>query len=254
MRFKQLYFLTIICLLCYSCSYKQQHVLFEQKTPSATDNATLSAPPAPYQIKADDQLQIRNLQDPRGFANESSGAAGGQNNSLGQNFQVEEDGNVALPVLGHVKVAGLTRYQAAKKIEQLLRDSALVDPIIELKILNLKVTVFGEIKSPGNFGLVKENTSLIDVLGQGGGLSNSADEKHIKIIRADKSGPKTIWVDLSDINILNDPKIILQDKDIIYIAQNKRAIRDDKLQNFTTLVQPTILIFNTALIIYSLFR
>jgi polysaccharide export outer membrane protein len=153
-----------------------------------------------------------------------------------------------------VPVAGLTRYEAANKIEGLYRDSLLKNPIIELKILNLKVTVLGEIKNQGNFNLVKEKTTLIDIIGQAGGLSNTADEKNIKIIRSDKQGQKTIWVDLSNINILNDPKIILQDNDIVYIAQNKRAVRDDKLQNFTTLIQPSVLIFNTALIIYSLFR
>jgi polysaccharide export outer membrane protein len=248
MRFKHLYFTALICLLLYSCSYKQQHALFEQKSPEQAASSTQQAPPSVYRIKTDDILQIRNLQNYKAFANE------GGAEPAPQTFQVEEDGRVTLPIIGHVPVAGLTRYEAANKIEGLYRDSLLKNPIIELKILNLKVTVLGEIKSQGNFNLVKEKTTLIDVIGQAGGLSTAADEKNIKIIRSDKDGPKTIWVDLSNINILNDPKIILQDNDIVYIAQNKRAVRDDKLQNFTTLIQPSVLIFNTALIIYSLFR
>jgi polysaccharide export outer membrane protein len=259
MRFKILCILSITAILCYSCSYKQQHVLFEQKSVPQTDNATPNniAIPA-YRIKPDDILQIRNLQSTKYLVDEgitSTGGGGGNNTATitGQTFQVEEDGKVTLPVIGHVPVAGLTRYEAAKKIEGLYRDSLLKNPIIELKVLNLKVTVLGEIKSQGNYPLLKDKTTLVEVIGQAGGLTNGANEKNIKIIRGgDKNNPVT--VDLSDINVLSDPKIILQDNDIVYIAQNRRAIRDDKIQNFSTFVQPSLLILNTALIIYTLFR
>ncbi|QKJ30425.1 polysaccharide biosynthesis/export family protein [Mucilaginibacter mali] len=195
-------------------------------------------------------MQIRNLQDYKAFGN----SAGVSTASAQLTFQVEEDGNVSLPVLGHVPVAGLTRIEAQRKIEKLYRDSSLVNPLIELKIANLKVQAFGEIKTQGNFTLTKEYTSLIDIIGQAGGLTPAADEKHVKIIRHEKTGIRETYIDLSDINILSDPRIFLQADDIIYIAKNKRAVRDDNLQNVTTLIQPSILIFNTALIIYSLFR
>lgn len=251
MRFKS-FFLLALTILCYSCSYKQQHALFRQngqKNADTTSQVTHTA----YRIQPEDILQIRNLQGIKYLDGSSSNAAGGSS-SAGESFQVEEDGKVTLPVLGHIPITGLTRYEAAKKIEQLYRDSLLNNPIIELKILNLKVTIFGEAKSTGIFQLKKENTTLIDILGEAGGLSASADEKHIKIIRNDKPSPEVIWVDLSNINVLTDPKIRLQNNDIIYIAQNKRAIRDDKIQNLSSLVQPSLLIFNTALIIYTLFR
>lgn len=253
MRYKILLFLIIAGLLCHSCSYKQEHVLFEQKT-AAT--AQQQAPVLePYKIKPDDILQIRNLQNIKYLANDNPvNGATSATASEGQTFQVEEDGRVTLPVIGHVPVSGLTRSEAAKKIEKIYRDSLLNNPIIELKILNLKVTVLGEVKTQGNFPLIKEKTTLIDVIGQAGGLSQTADEKTIKIIRGGQQNPQTIWVDLSDVNILSNPKIILQDNDVIYVAQNKRAVRNDKLQNFSTVAQPTLLILNTALILYTLFR
>lgn len=254
MRFKILCFLGIIVSLCYSCSYKQQHALFERKSAPRSDSAAAQISEYIYRIKPDDVLQIRNLQNKKYIVDDNTSGGGSSGASSGQTFQVEEDGRVTLPVIGHVDVAGLTRYEASKKIEKLYRDSLLLNPIIELKILNLKVTVLGEIKSQGNYPLVKEKTSLIDVIGEAGGLTNNANEKNIKIIRGDKNNPKEIFVDLSDIRTLSDPKIILQNNDIVYIAQNKRAIRDEKLQNFSTVVQPSLLIFNTALIIYTLFR
>lgn len=250
MRIKFLYLLTIICL-CYSCSLKQKHALFESKLPAQTGaNAEQLTPPV-HRIKPDDIIQIRNLQDYKAFANNS---AAGAVAPVALTFQVEEDGNITLPVLGHVPISGLTRIEAQRKIEQLYRDSSLANPLIELKITNLKVQAFGEIKTQGDFILSKEHTTLIDILGEAGGLTAAANEKNVKIIRHDKTGLKETYIDLSNINTLTDPRIFLQAGDIIYVAQNKRAIRDDNLQNMSTLIQPSLLIFNTALIIYTLFR
>ena len=85
-------------------------------------------------------MQVRNLQDIKYItydapvsANTTSGTA-----SLGQVFQVEEDGTVALPALGRVQVTGLTRVEAQKLIEDLYRKNLLKDPIIELKMVNLE--------------------------------------------------------------------------------------------------------------------
>jgi polysaccharide export outer membrane protein len=255
MRYKNLFFLSITCLLAYSCSYKQQHALFQQNTSQQNGNALAQVSAPPYYIKVADILQIRNLESYKYLSgNDGTSGGGGGGDASTQTYQVEEDGKITLPVIGHIPIAGLTRFDAAKKIERLYRDTLLKNAIIELKVLNLNVRIFGEIKTEGNIPLIKDKTTLIDVIGQAGGLNSAADEKNIKIIRGNNNGQEVILVDLSDINTLSDPKILLQANDIVYIAKNKRAVRDDKIQNFSTLVQPSLLIFNTALIIYTLFR
>jgi len=244
-----------------SCSYKQQQVLFQQPgtaPDSALNNpANAGAGTSDYHIKSQDILQIRNLQNAKYIVDDApvsttAGAGGGGVASQGQTYQVEDDGTVALPVIGHVPIAGLTRAEAQKQIEDLYRKNLLKDPIIELKITNLKVTILGEIKAQGNFPLVKDRTNLVEMIGEAGGLTDRADEKTIKIIRGDPKHPQVTQVDLSKVNTLADPKIILQNNDIIYIAQNKRAIKNDQLQNLSTTIQPALIILNTALIIYTL--
>jgi polysaccharide export outer membrane protein len=245
-------------LTCTSCSFKQQQVLFKQQR-SLSDSSQISQAgsgngTSDYRIHSQDILQIRNLQSTRFIVDEGSSAAtgGGTGVSQGQMFQVEDDGTVALPVLGHVAVIGLTRAEAAKQIEDLYRKNLLKDPIIELKITNLKVTILGEIKGQGNFPLIKDKTNLIEMIGEAGGLTEKADEKNIQIIRGDPKNPQITKVDLSKITTLADPRIILQNNDIIYISQNKRAAKNDQLQNFSTTLSPILLVFNTALIIYTL--
>ena len=257
--------LLLICIFCItvfatSCSYKQNQILFEKNTPVTDTSSQRSAVGlSSYRIQPQDVLQIRNLQNIKYIVDEVPvsvlGSGGGQvSSSQGQTFQVEEDGSVALPVIGHVQVGGLTRIQATKLIEDLYRKNLLKDPIIELKVVNLKVTLLGEVKSPGNFPLVKDRTTLVELLGQAGGLTAAANEKHVKIIRGGKTGQKVTEIDLNNLSSISDPNAILQNGDVIYVAQNKRAIRSDNLQGFTTIMQPALLLLNTALIIFTLSR
>lgn len=248
-----------------SCSYKQDQLLFEQRNRLDSAAQKNTADIINYRIKPQDLLQIRNLQNINYISDapaaESSsgggtGSGGGSSGgaSQGQTFQVEEDGAVILPVIGHVPVAGLTRQEATKKIEDLYSASLLKNPIIELKIVNLKVTILGEIRTQGNFPLVKDKTTLIEMIGQAGGLTDKANAKNIEIIRGSQSHPTITRVDLSNINSLSDPATILQNDDIIYIAQSKRAARTDNLQNFSTILQPALILLNTVLIIVTLTR
>ncbi len=254
------YGLLAITLVFGSCTFKQQQVLFQQPN-GIVENVEpakqrVGSGTSDYQIRSQDILQIRNLQSTKYLVDDGGGTGGGgaSNTAQGQSFQVEDDGTVVLPVIGHVVVGGLTRVEAAKQIEDLYRKNLLKDPIIELKIINLKVTVLGEIKNQGNFPLVKDKTNLVEMIGEAGGLTDKANEKDIKIVRGDPKHPEVTQIDLSKIETLADPRIILQNNDIIYIAQNKRAIKNDQLGSFSTTVSPILIVLNTALIIFTLIR
>ena len=245
-----------------SCSYKQDQLLFQQKQGFDSISTTTLTPMVHYHIQPQDILQIRNLQNisyiigdaPSATTSSGGSASGGGSSLQGQDFQVEEDGNVALPVIGRVQVAGLTRQEAANKVEELYKKSLLKDPIIELKIVNLKITILGEIKTPGNYQLIKDKTTLIELIGEAGGLTDKANETNVEIIRGDPAHPNVIRIDLSNIKSLSNPNGILQNGDIIYVAQNKRAIQSDKISTFSTIIQPALIILNTFLIIFTLAR
>jgi polysaccharide export outer membrane protein len=170
-----------------------------------------------------------------------------------QSFQVDDDGTVILPAIGRIKIAGYTSIEAQKVVEDAYRKNVLVNPVIELKIVSLKITMLGEIKGQGNYQLTKDHTKLIEMIGLAGGITEKADETNVKIIRGNEKNPKVILVDLGNIQSINDPRTILQNGDIVYIAQNKRAVRIDNQQTFlSTVFQPALLLFNTALIIFTL--
>jgi polysaccharide export outer membrane protein len=258
--FRKVYVYPIIFLIifCSSCSNRQYQVLFEKKNAISTDSTEnkLAVTLDQYHIQPQDILQIRNLQDIDIIATKSStgeGGAGG-NATAGQTFQVEEDGTVKLPAIGSIKVEGLRRIEAQKLIEDTYAKELLKNPIIELKIVNLKVTALGELKAQGNYPLTKDKTTIVELIGQAGGLTDRADERHVKIIRGTEQNPKVVEIDLNNIQSINSPNSVLQNGDIVYIAQNKRAVRNDNLQNFSIIVQPALILFNTALIILTLAR
>jgi polysaccharide export outer membrane protein len=251
-----IFFINLSVVFFSSCSVKQSQILFDKKGSPDSIAATPVTPVtgASYKISPQDVLQLRNLQNIKYIVDDvSSGpSASGGGGAQGQTFQVEDDGNVALPVIGHVHIAGLTRAEAAKLIEDLYRKNLLKDPIIELKIINLKVTLLGEVKSQGNFPLVKDRTTLVDLIGQAGGLTEKANERNVKIIRTNHQKTEVTYIDLRDINSLTNPAIILQNNDVIVVAQNNRAVRTDELQNFSSIIQPALIVLNTALIIFTL--
>jgi polysaccharide export outer membrane protein len=210
-----------------------------------------------YRIQPRDILQLRNLQNIKYIVDELPAATqsgGGGTASQGQTFEVDEDGTVALPAIGHVAVSGLTRVEATKKIEGLYRKELLKDPIIELKITNLKITIFGEVGSPGNFPLLKDNTTLVEMIGEAGGLTSNANEKNIKIIRGTGIAKTVTEIDMGNVNSISDPRTFLQNGDVVYISKNKRAVRNDNFQNLSTIVQPITLLLSTVLIIFTLKR
>jgi polysaccharide export outer membrane protein len=159
----------VLVVLFSSCSSRQYQVLFQKKQ-SLTDSAYKTQDiVGEYRIRSQDILQVRNLQDARKYlinpvqsaaVNTSVLSDASGTGAVGdQTYQVADDGTVILPALGHIAVAGLTRAEAEKNIEEAYRKNVLVNPIIELKIINLKVTMLGEVRTQGNLPLTKDHTN-----------------------------------------------------------------------------------------------
>ena len=263
--------LLFIILLNSSCAVRSKQSLFNAPSDFATDTIKQvyvindkGLGDLYYKIKPNDFLTIRNIQNPEfgATANSGSSTLGSISNytsptgsaSTVLSYPVEPDGTVNLPAVGKVAVAGLTRREAAAKVQEVYSQKLLKDPIIELSVVNLKVTLLGEFGKQGNYLLEKDNTSLIDILGEAGGITKNADPKSLKIIRGDRSDPEIIYVNLSDINSLASKKLILQNNDIIVLQQTKNAATSEKLQSFNNIVQPLLVVVNLAVLIFTITR
>ena len=256
-RHKQSLFLLFSILIFSSCATRYKEALFTSKTDAITDTLKTihvvndkGPKDLYYHIKPSDLLAIKNLQNVEFGSQNISTAAGAGDVAAPSSFYVEQDGNVILPVIGKVQVGGLTRREATQKVQDLYERKLLKNPIIELTVINLKVTLLGEFKSQGNYLLEKDYTTVIDILGQAGGITENADPKRLKIIRGDRSNPEIIYANLKDINTLGSPKLVLQNNDVLYME--RKSSSKEKLQDILTYAQPVLLILNTIVILNSI--
>ncbi len=263
----------LICTLIttiFSCGVRRERTLFNAPSDIVTDTIKQvyvvndqGISDAYYKIKVNDQLAIRNVQNFEFGASASSSATNvstsGQNTPNGNiqsvlSYPVDIDGKVNLPAIGKIEVVGLSRREAAIKIQEIYKTKLLKEPIIELSVVNLKVTLLGEFGKQGNFLLERDNTTLIDIIGEAGGISKTADPKTLKIIRGDRANPELIYVNLNDINSLASKKLILQNHDIIVLQPTKSAATSDKLQSLNNILQPLLVVVNLAVLIFTVTR
>ncbi len=249
-----------LLLILASCTYKHTQAVTSKKPQSTapiTDSVLIQnaiTNISNYRIRPQDVLQIRNMQNSKSIADLTPVTSASQANPTAaatpqpETFLVEDDGTVALTGLGHIKVAGLTRAEAGKYIEDLYRKEILKNPIIDVKIINLTVTVLGEVKNPGNYPLAKDRSTLIEMIGTAGGFTDVADQKDIKIIR------DTILtkIDLNNLNSIAGQRTILQNNDVIVIAKNQKTLQKENLQNIITTAQPFLILLSTILVVLSI--
>ena len=165
---------------------------------------------------------------------------------------MNKEGEIILPVIGNVLIGGLNRQEAQNKIQQLYAVSLFKNPIIELRINSLQVTLLGAFNTPGNLILDNEDYDLIDIIGKAGGVSDNANIKQIRIIRGNRANPELILVNLTNVNTLASPKLKLQDGDIIIVEDNKFSVFIKGVQNFNNISSIGLIFLNAYLIIRSL--
>jgi polysaccharide export outer membrane protein len=140
-----------------------------------------------------------------------------------QSYLIDKDGYIELPILGKIKLGGLTRIEAIQKLKILL-EPHLKDSSVNLRILNFKISVIGEVNRPGSFPIQSERITLLEALSLAGDLTIYGNRNSILIIR-EKEGLKTIEkVDITKRDFISSPYYYLCQNDQIYVEPNKTKI------------------------------
>jgi polysaccharide biosynthesis/export protein len=151
--------------------------------------------------------------------------AGGNNNTLQQavGYLVNREGIVKFPILGNIKAAGLTKKELENTITQQLTDKKLLfDPIVNVRFLNYRVTVLGEVARPGVINVPSEQISILEAIGQAGDLTIYGRRENIALIRQEENGTRTVHrLDLNSSQILRSPYFFLKSNDVVYVEPGK---------------------------------
>ena len=136
-----------------------------------------------------------------------------------QYYTVGEDGAIELPVLGKVQVAGLTRPEVEKKIQGLLEKQVL-NPMVIVTLIDAKVTVMGEVGSPGPISMKNGRLTILEAIAAAGDLTPYGRRENVLVTREVDGKIEMARLDLRDVNILTSPYYYLQQNDIVYVSPN----------------------------------
>lgn len=162
-------------------------------------------------------------------------------------YLIRTDGKTVLPVVGEISVLGLTIKQAEDSLKKLFSKHYL-DPFVQLKVTNKRVIVFpGEAGQARVIYLKNNNTTIMEIIADAGGIASRGKTKDIKLIRY-IDGKRVIYpIDLSSINGLIYADLYVQANDYIYVEPNPNIATEIVKQT-----APILAIFSSVLIIYSL--
>lgn len=146
-------------------------------------------------------------------------------------YTVDTEGNIDFPVIGKIKVAGLTREEAENHIKDLLIDSKQIkDPVVTVEFMNLGFSVLGEVARPGRFKIDRDYFSILDAIGLAGDLTINGQRENVTVIRHDGKEEHIYKVNiLNTRQLYSSPAFYIQQGDIIYVTPNDRRRRDSTI-------------------------
>ena len=170
-------------------------------------------------------------------SNSSSSSSYSDQNSV-YNYLVGNDGTIVMPIIGQVKVGGLSKSEAEElikgKIQPYLAESENV--VVHVRMMNYKYAILGGVRSPGLYTTQNEKVSILEAIAQAGDLTTFAYRDRIFLIRENSEGQKEYHqLNLNDANIISSPYYYLQQNDVIYVEVRKSEARNAFFSSATSI-------------------
>ena len=226
---KELLLLFSVFMMC-SCVSRKQLTYFRTLSPDNAKeiNEQLSALPEPT-VKINDALIITvTALDPEAvlpynlpsvsYATPTSSTE--PTVASYQYYTVDAQGCIDFPVLGKLHVEGLTKSEVIRLVQQKL-EGQIVDPIVSMRFLNAKVTVLGEVRSPGNYSLNNGRMTLLEALGAAGDITQYGRRDNVLVIRDNRGELEFARLDLSTNDLFASPYFYLQQNDVVVVEPNQ---------------------------------
>lgn len=223
--------LLLLLIILQSCTTKKQMLYFQDL--DKFSNTTLSYSSTKIQPNDILKIDVSDLNPivaaPFNINGTSSSAQSTEMMKL-SGYLVTPQGNITMPILNEINISGLTASEVEGKIkERLINEGYLVNPTVQVRVLNNKFTILGEVKSPGVISFSEESISLLDAIGMAGDLTYSAIRKDIKLIR-ELDGKRIIYhIDLTTASWMSNPNYRIRQNDVLMITPNKLKVNSGGL-------------------------
>jgi polysaccharide export outer membrane protein len=195
-------------------------------------------------IKPDDLLQITitalDIEAVRPFNLAAVTYATSSNSAIGvaqqQTYLVDTKGEIEFPVLGKIKIGGLTRDETIDLLKSKLSPDYIKDPNVNIRIANYKISVMGDVDRPGSYNIPNERITILDALALAGDVNISGQRNNILIIREEENKKVQYRVDIRSNLLLTSPVYYLQQNDVVYVEPNYARIQSASSNSNTSLV------------------
>lgn len=219
--------LGILLLVCLASCSKRDLVYFSDMS-SAEPNVPIKNYASP-KIQTDDILSITvSSLSPESnvlFNNVLLPTNGNTNviaEKINEGYLVDKNGFINFPVIGKIALAGLTKEEATEKMTDLIK-TQVKNPIVNVRFINFKVTVIGEVAKPATFIIETEKVNVLEALGLAGDMTAYGRRENVLVIREKEGVRSTIRLNLNTKAALNSPYFYLQQNDIVYVEPENRV-------------------------------
>jgi polysaccharide export outer membrane protein len=171
-------------------------------------------------------------------------------------YTIDSEGYVEIPVVGKIKIGGLSRTEATEKIQSALRDSKLlIDAVVTINVYEQYISVLGEVKNPSRINVTQDNITLLEALAQVGDLTIHARRDRILVLRKEGNETKPYYVDIRSKDLMNSPVYYLSQSDIVYVEPNKvrtgqSTVNDNNIRAISTWLSISSFLVTLAVLIF----
>lgn len=173
-----------------------------------------------------------------------------------QQYLVDNQGEIDFPVLGRLKISGLTKNECEALIREKLVPYLKETPIVNVRMVNYKISVLGEVTRPGTFTVNNEKVNVLEALAMAGDMTVYGVRDNVKLVRENANGERLIQtLNLNDADLVRSPYFYLQQNDILYVSPNKTKARNSDIGNSTTLwISATSILVSIASLLVTVFK
>ena len=173
-------------------------------------------------------------------------------------YLVDNEGYIKMPIIGKLKVGGLTKAEAENLVTEKIRPymAETENPVVTVTMASYSVSVMGEVNRPGTFQVSREKITILEALAQAGDLTIYGVRDRVKLIREDATGKKSmVTLNLNDANIVNSPYYYLQQNDVVYVEPNKVKAQNSSVGQTTTLwFSATSILISLTSLLYNILK
>ena len=172
-------------------------------------------------------------------------------------YTVDESGNIDVPNVGTIMVAGLNRSQVAQTVKNKLVEQDLVkDPVVTVEFDNMFINVLGEVNKPGRYALTKDRVTVLDALGMAGDMTIQGERRFVKVLRHEGETRKAYTLDFTKMaQVVNSPAYYLQQDDVVYVDPNayrkrQTTVNGNNARSTATYISLASLLTSIAVLIF----